>query len=341
MLRVVAASPAVDRSYALDALTLGAIHRPASVAVTPGGKACNVARVAAALGARVSVAAALGGDAGRWVARELRAEGVALERVEVGAETRTCVTVIPSEGALTEIYEVAAPLTAAQLGQLGALALAGLGAGDWLVLAGSWPGEPACLAELCTAGRRAGAQVAIDTSGDALSAAVASRPDVVKVNRVEAASVTRPGAEPGGAPDGVPRSEPDAELEPDAESRAAAGAGEGAVAAAQWLAEATGGLAVVTDGAAGAYAASGGRSWRVGVPSGGPYPVGSGDAFLAGLLCGLDARKHRSPAEADGLVGALALAAGAASANALVLGAGRCDPALARELAGAAQVSPL
>ena len=57
----------------------------------------------------------------------------------------------------------------------------------------------------------------------------------------------------------------------------------------------------------------------------GRYPVGSGDAALGGFLTALDA--------GGSLDAALALATGAAAANAEVPGAGRLDGARAGELA--------
>jgi fructose-1-phosphate kinase PfkB-like protein len=64
----------------------------------------------------------------------------------------------------------------------------------------------------------------------------------------------------------------------------------------------------------------------------GRYPVGSGDAFLAGLVAALD--------RGDDWPAALALALGAATANAELPGAGRLDPARAAALAAEATIRP-
>ena len=82
---------------------------------------------------------------------------------------------------------------------------------------------------------------------------------------------------------------------------------------------------------AGAVAVLDGTAWRVGPPAeAGPYPVGSGDAFLAGLVVG----RTSGLATAD----QLALAAGAGAANARLAGAGTLDGDLARDLAGSVSV---
>ena len=75
-------------------------------------------------------------------------------------------------------------------------------------------------------------------------------------------------------------------------------------------------------------AAADGTMWEGWLTERGRYPVGSGDAFLAGFVVGLD-REARWPDP-------LRLAMGAAAANAEIPGAGVIDPARARLLASRA-----
>jgi sugar/nucleoside kinase (ribokinase family) len=79
----------------------------------------------------------------------------------------------------------------------------------------------------------------------------------------------------------------------------------------------------------------GGVAWHGAVAAHGDYPVGSGDAFLAGLLTALTA----DPAVAWHEAARLGL--GAAAANAEVPGAARVDPARARDLAAGAELRRL
>jgi sugar/nucleoside kinase (ribokinase family) len=76
-----------------------------------------------------------------------------------------------------------------------------------------------------------------------------------------------------------------------------------------------------------------GRAWIGPALASGPYPVGSGDAFLAGLIVGLE--RGRPWAEA------MVLALASAAANAELPGAGKLDPARAEALAAQAEVRPL
>ena len=109
------------------------------------------------------------------------------------------------------------------------------------------------------------------------------------------------------------------------EAEAGAGA-EGALPAARTLHERSGGAAIVTRGREGAVlvtpdgAAMAGR-----LDADGAYPVGSGDAFLAGLVVALDGGADWPDALRAGL--------GAGAANAAIPGAGRLERASAERLA--------
>jgi fructose-1-phosphate kinase PfkB-like protein len=80
--------------------------------------------------------------------------------------------------------------------------------------------------------------------------------------------------------------------------------------------------AVVTRGVHGAVLATGDGTWELGnLPPAhrGRFSVGSGDAFLAGLLAGI--------ARGSSMADALRLAGAAGAANAAVPGQGELDPA--------------
>jgi 1-phosphofructokinase family hexose kinase len=289
-----ALTPAIDRLVEVDRLVHGAVHRPESAVAVAGGKGLNAARAAAALGASVEAVAALGGEMGRWVAARLGDEGVAARIVWVGSETRICTSIADRETeSLTELYERGEPLAAAEWDALAARALET--GGDWLAISGSIPAgvDPERLAELIEAARAAGTRVALDTHGPALAAGLAAQPDLVKVNAAEAGEV-------GSGP--------------------------------EELRELSGGAVVVTRGTEGLVAVdSGGRRLEASVDARGRYPVGSGDACLAGILTALAGNGSWEEA--------LRLGVGAAAANAELPGAGRLSPPRSRELAAVASVT--
>ena len=331
MILCVATTPSIDRLFEVARLVPGAIHRPERFVAVAGGKGLNVARAAAALGADVRAVAPLGGHAGRWIAGELEREGIAADVVAVAGETRSCLTVAAG-GELTEFYENAAPLGEGGWERLQRAVAARLPEAAWLTLSGSLPAgaPPDGHARLIAAARAGGVRVAVDTHGEPLEHALRAHPDLVKVNAEEAAHATAGRARrPAGRrrramrPAGRRRR---ARRPAGRRREATATAGAEAAPAAAALRELTGGAAVVTHGADGLEVCDpDGRTMRARPPAVGPYPVGSGDACLAGLVCAL-------AAGAD-WPGAVALGVGAAAANAELAGAGRLDPERARALA--------
>lgn len=289
MITALLLSPALDVTYLLDTVELGAIHRPREVIRLPGGKGLNLARAASTLGGAARVVAPLGGGIGDTVARLAREAGVEMIVVPAPGETRTCVTVVGDDGVHTEFYEPTTGVDDAALAGVLA-AVSSLDAGGWTALSGSVPAtlDPAQLAGLLAGRVAAGDRLAVDTHGGALAAVLdAVSPAVVKVNRSEAAGY----------------------LGADADALTLAGA----------LHERTGGLAVVTDGVHGAAAVDGSGAHRAApYPRPGRYAVGSGDSFLAGLLVALES--GADPADA------LTLASAAAAANTARPGAASFAP---------------
>jgi 1-phosphofructokinase family hexose kinase len=287
----VAANPSVDRLFAVEELTPGAIHRPAEFAQVPGGKGLNVARSAAALGGEVTAAALLGGHAGRWIAEQLEGEGVPLRAAWFEAETRSSLSVAGAIEGLTEFYEHGHPVSVTEWAAFEELVAALMPGAAWTTLSGSLPvgAPPDGYERLMGSGR-----VALDARDRGIDAG----PEIVKLNAAEAAHAT-------GLDD--------------------------APAAAEELHRRSGGAAIVTRGEEGAVlVAPDGARLEGRTAAAGPYPVGSGDAFLAGLVVALD--------RGAGWPDAFRAALGAGAANAELPGAGRLHRARAEELAARAAV---
>jgi 1-phosphofructokinase family hexose kinase len=309
----VAPNPSIDRLYELDRLVRDAVNRPRVETRVAGGKGLNVVRAAHALGAEAAAVALLAGHAGRWMAEALAAEGIAARLAWADGETRTCLAIHDgSDGTLTELNEAGPAVGSAAWAGLVEALRAELAGGDvgLVTISGSLPpgAPPDGLAELARTATSAGVEVAVDAAGAALERALATRPWLVKLNAAEAAATL------GELP------------QPDE---------TGAAGAARRLAARSGGAVIVTRGSEGAVAIDvGGGAFRVAGPTvRGPYPVGSGDAFLAGLAVG---RLRELP-----FVEALQLAAATAAANALRRGAGHLELADVERLAGSIEVEPI
>ncbi len=312
MILCVAPSPSIDRLFLVDRLVPGEIHRPRGLLTVPGGKGLNVARAARALGADVRVVGLAAGHAGRWLAEALAAEGIEAEFVWTPGESRTSTSVAASggrPGELTEFYEHPEPIAPDDWAALRDLAASRLPEARWLTLSGSVPPGVGAdgYATLAADARAAGVRVAVDARDEWLLAALQAAPDLVKINVLEAEDVFDLGVVPPGR--------------------------RRALAAAHELRARGARAAVVTCGTDGLAAVdSAGVAWGGGVDAVGPYPVGSGDACLAGIVAALD--------RGEGWEAALRLSVGAGAANAEQPGAGRVEPSRARALAAAAAVAP-
>lgn len=307
----VAANPSIDRLAEVDVLTVGAIHRPDKVLAVPGGKGLNAARAAVALGARVTAAAIVAGRAGEWIAERLVETGIDAALVRDGglAETRTCLSVLDrSTDLLTEFYE---PGTAIQPATWPALedALSAELADDdvaAVVCSGSLPPGAPDDAYARIVRLAAPSITIVDTHGAPLRLAVAEHPTVVKVNAAEAAEATG--------------------LQVTTAAEAAS--------AARDLIERGAGQVVVTLGVDGAIACVGPSAWHLTSKARrGSYPVGSGDAFIAGLAIGLVAGSSLVAAAGGGMAAGIA--------NALLPGAGVLDAETAARLLDGVEVSAL
>lgn len=306
MITLLALGPSVDVTYLVDEFFEGGTFRPTGVYRASGGKAINAARAAVTMGADVAVVAPLGGPPGRLVLDDAVAAGIRLLPVWASADTRTCISISSAaSGLLTELYERPSAVTGDELARLHEVADGLLAERPgWFAISGGVPASVPVdgLADLVTLAHSRGQRAAVDSHGPALAAALAARPELLKINRAEAAEALG--------------------IEPEVD----------AFDLAERLRALTGGTVVVTDGVAGSYAVDE-RGRRRAEWSGafGRYPVGSGDSYLGGLLASLDA--------GGTLADSLRLAAGCATANALVPGAGRFAEADALAIAAEVVVS--
>lgn len=78
MIAAITLNVSIDRRYRVTGVQPGKVHRVDSCTYTAGGKGLNVARVAKALGEKVTAGGFIGGDAGRYVLRRLNEDGMHL-----------------------------------------------------------------------------------------------------------------------------------------------------------------------------------------------------------------------------------------------------------------------
>ncbi|MEU9083106.1 1-phosphofructokinase [Streptomyces sp. NPDC048357] len=195
MILTVTPNPSLDRTYEVPSLDRGRVLRATGDQVDPGGKGVNVSLAVAAAGARTTAVLPLGGGFGILLAELLGAHGVDVTAVSIAGQTRSNIAVAEPDGTLTKINTPGPELSPEEAALLLETVAAGSGEATWIACCGSLPRGlgPGWYAELVTRARAAGARVAVDTSGPALPATLAARPEVIKPNAYElATAVGRP-----------------------------------------------------------------------------------------------------------------------------------------------------
>ncbi|QPP08300.1 1-phosphofructokinase [Streptomyces bathyalis] len=202
MILTVTPNPSLDRTYELPVLDRGSVLRAVTDRVDPGGKGVNVSRAVAAAGHRTVAVLPLGGPEGALLSRLLGDLGIEVSGVPVTGSTRVNATLVEADGTLTKVNARGPEITGTEAEALLEAVRALSADSDWIACCGSLPRglPPNWYAELVDRIHRAGARIALDTSGAALTAALPERPDVVKPNTVELAeAVGRPLATLGDA----------------------------------------------------------------------------------------------------------------------------------------------
>jgi 1-phosphofructokinase len=266
MIVTLTANPSLDRAVTLSApLRPGEVQSAASSREDAGGKGINVVRVVAA--ADVPAVAVLPLADGDPFGVALRSAAVPISPVAIHGHARANLTITDPAGVTTKINLPGASLDAADAAALVAAVVAACEGARWLVLAGSLPpgaGDDFYVTVIRAVRERwadAAPLIAVDTSGEALRAAVFDgHPDLIKPNEDELAELTGASFE-------------SAELT------------EAVLAVARELVPEQVGAALVTLGAQGSVlvTADGGfvaRAPRIRVRS----TVGAGDSALAGYL---------------------------------------------------------
>jgi len=293
MILCVGTTPALQRVMRFRQLMLDAVNRAVTTLDGAAGKSVNVAKVLQVLGESPLATGFLGGDRGEQLRAALAARGIALDFITVATRTRQCVTVVDeTAGSHTELVEESRPVDPAAYDQLAAVIDRHLPGARAVVMSGTLtPGGPASFyAQVTTRARDAGVLTVVDAQGPPLLAALAARPGLVKPNRAElAATVGRTLTD-------------DTTL----------------IAALRELNEAGASRVVVTAGAQPTLAFDGATVWRIRSPRiAAVNPIGSGDAFTAGLVWRL--------VRGDDLGEACRWAAAIGAANALTPMAGEVE----------------
>ncbi len=300
MIITVTPAPGLDRTYTATHYREGRVNRAQTSTVEASGKGVNVSRALAAAGASTVAVLPLGGPEGRHLADLLGADAVPFLAVQTDEATRTNTTLAITGQSTTKMNAPSPALPEQVWTDLRRIVedLLLQYPGAWVLCSGSVPpGAEQLPAELIELAREHGARSAVDSSGAALTAALAARPDLIAPNHLELAEMV--GIDPHTLdPDGADPRHADADAKTGLIELAADWAGV--------LAGRTGGAVLATLGSSGAVYADATGSWHALAPPIIPVnTVGAGDALLAGFLSVAGSASAGHPADP---LGALATA---------------------------------
>lgn len=297
----------LDTRYTAPGFAPGSIHSVEPPHITAGGKGLNLARVGALLGEDVMALGLVGGGDIDFFTRSMAEVGVKSSFTPVPNPTRRCLNIIDPQGQKpTEVLERGYPIGTEDFEEI--LSQVQEFGKDARVICASGsvpPGLPDDVyAQLGELARSLGKPFILDARGEHFRQGLTSRPFAVKPNFQELEQWA-----------GV-------ELRTEAEINCAL----------KRLNQLGIALAIVSLGQDGAIAACQEEIWRVTTP---PVqvlnPVGSGDAFTAGLAASLVRNLS--------LEDSLRLATACGTANALHPGTGQIDPQQVEELYAQIQVT--
>jgi len=290
MILCIGATPAAQRVMAFRKFQLNEVNRATTTLDGAAGKGINVAKVLKALGEKPLATGFLGGDRGQAIRALLQARGIEAEFIVVPTPTRQCITIIDETSETqTELVEESQPVAPQLYEELLGIVQRRLSGCRSAIMSGTiTPGGPRDFYAHCTRlARQAGALTVVDAQGPLLLDALAERPALVKPNRKELAATF--GRDPSNEND----------LFESMRELARRGAER----------------VVVTSGSASTVAFNGKEFWRIEPPPIRPLnPIGSGDAFTAGLtwrlLLGEELAEACRWASACGAANALSLSPG-------------------------------
>ncbi len=181
-------NPAIDHSLSVSgALTLNAVHTVMAEANTPGGKGVNVAKMLAANGLPVTAAGLLGEDRIDFYKTALTPAGITCKFLTLPYPTRVNLMISDEFGREQKFNRPGFPNLSFDESSLRTYAQSLTQPGDVVIMSGSLPAQypTDTYAQLIRLFRASGCPTVVDTSGPALTAALAEKPDVIKPNRQE------------------------------------------------------------------------------------------------------------------------------------------------------------
>ncbi|HUF54877.1 MAG TPA: 1-phosphofructokinase family hexose kinase [Dehalococcoidia bacterium] len=181
-------NPAVDQTLVLPKFVRGDTLRVKSSRFDPGGKGINISRVINELGGESVAIGFAAGGLGRYLDESLRNLGIETDFVWTQGETRTNIALLEEFSHSTTLISAAGPTTEqASVDEIRRRLRTRLREGDWLVIAGSIPPPftDAVYNEIIHEAIEMGVHTVLDADRGPLAQGTAAHPQIVKRNRRE------------------------------------------------------------------------------------------------------------------------------------------------------------
>ncbi len=181
-------SPALQKIYEFENLTIGTVNRSLSFNESAGGKGINVGRTLSCLEADHTVLTTYGGNIGKDFLDILEDEDLKYIAVEVENETRICSTLIDSKNiTFTELVEETKELYKAEINKFKKMFDKIIGSYNSVVITGSVPDgvNNDVYGYFTRYAKSFGLTVMVDALGPLLINTLEYKPHIIKINKME------------------------------------------------------------------------------------------------------------------------------------------------------------
>lgn len=192
MITTITLNAAIDQVYEVESLAVGGTNRVSAIIQEAGGKGINVAKVLQLSGVNVNVGGFAGGINGERIRQLLLKKSIPNELIQVEGESRVCLTVLDTKNSkVTELLESGPEITAQEWQTMLNWVDQQSKCVKWFALSGSLPKglSTTAYAELIEIINKNGAKVILDSSGDALREGIKAKPFAIKPNEFEIAAI--------------------------------------------------------------------------------------------------------------------------------------------------------
>lgn len=181
-------NPAIQKTYLFDRLAPGEVNRAALVRTDASGKGVNVARVLKEAGARAIHLTHLGEASGAWFLSMCEDDGIEVRWADSHSPVRICSTIVERDPPnVTEIVEESAPVSPGTEDAILELFRGLIARSDFLVVSGTKAAgySPSVIPEILRLSACAGVPAVVDIRGEDLRAGLPFHPRVAKPNLQE------------------------------------------------------------------------------------------------------------------------------------------------------------